>query len=435
MHVYLSTLGCRLNEAELETWARGFRAQGHDVVAQPSDAQVIVFNTCAVTTEAARKSRKLVAGLHRQNPSANLVVTGCFAELEPERAAALVGVDMVVGNRDKSQLVDMVTERFATPTMPVLATEPDGAHVYQRAGRTRAFVKVQDGCRNRCTFCVVTIARGEERSRTIDEVVAEIRSLHAAGYREAVLTGVHLGGYGTDLDTDLQTLVANVLARTAIPRIRLSSLEPWDLPADFWQSWDNSRLMPHLHLPLQSGSDTVLRRMARRCSATAFRQLVDSARDAIPDLTITTDLIVGFPGETEHEWSDTVKAVRSIGFGHMHIFTYSPRQGTKAARLAGQIRGDVKRQRSREVHQIAKQMKRRHLARFVGSARAVLWEGEGVPIAGVPGEGRSRRFTGYTDNYLRVQTVSSQSLSNQITMAHLRGICDDGERLDADVCS
>ena len=266
MHVFLTTLGCRLNEAELERWSRGFHATGHRVVPSPAQADIMVVNTCAVTTEAARKSRKLVSGLHRQNPAARMVLTGCFAELEPGRAASLAGVDLIVGNRDKERLVDLVVESLGTPTMPVLATEPEDAHVYASTGRTRAFIKVQDGCRNRCSFCIVTIARGEERSRTIADVVGEIRQRHADGYQEAVLTGVHLGGYGSDLGTDLRALVRAVLEDTDIPRVRLSSLEPWDLPEDFWSLWSSPRLMPHLHLPLQSGADTVLRRMSRRCS-------------------------------------------------------------------------------------------------------------------------------------------------------------------------
>ena len=226
VNVFLTALGCRLNEAEVEAWARSFRAAGHAVVASPASAQVMVVNTCAVTSEAARKSRKLVGGLHRRNPSARLVVTGCFAELEPAAAAALYGVDLVVGNGDKDRLVARVATELDVPAMPVLAADPDGAHAFREA-RTRAFVKVQDGCRNQCSFCVVTIARGEERSRTVEEVIAEVRGLEEAGTTEVVLCGVHLGGYGSDLGLDLSTLVRRLLRATSVPRVRLSSLEPW----------------------------------------------------------------------------------------------------------------------------------------------------------------------------------------------------------------
>lgn len=423
MDVFLTTLGCRLNEAEVERWSRTFRATGHRVVLSPAQADVMVVNTCAVTGEAARKSRKLVSGLHRQNPDARMVLTGCFAELEPARAATLAGVDLIVGNQDKERLVDLVAETLDTPTMPMLATEPDSTHVYTGTGRTRAFIKVQDGCRNRCSFCIVTIARGEERSRPIAEVVDEIAQLHAAGYQEAVLTGVHLGGYGSDLSTDLRTLVHAVLRGTDIPRVRLSSLEPWDLPDGFWDLWQDPRLMPHLHLPLQSGADTVLKRMARRCSTDTFAHLVTAARAAIPDLTITTDLIVGFPGETDAEWAASVDYVQRIGFGHMHIFSYSPREGTKAARLTGQVPGPDKRARSRQMHDIAATMKQAHLARFAGQVRPVLWEGAGEP----DGTAGSRRWAGYTDNYLRVETVvpADVDLENRVVPTMLTDVAGE----------
>ena len=416
MQVFLTTLGCRLNEAELAGWSRDFRVRGHRVVSDPNRAQVMVVNTCAVTGEAARKSRKLVNSLHRQNPSASLVLTGCFAELEPERAASVAGVDLLIGNRDKDQLVERVLEELDIATMPGLASGPEGSHVYGHAGRTRGFIKVQDGCRHRCTFCIVTVARGDERSRTIDELVAEVAGLRAAGLQEVVLTGVHLGGYGSDLGCDLHTLVEAILARTDIPRLRLSSLEPWDLPDGFFSLWQNPRLMPHLHLPLQSGSDRVLRQMGRRCSTSAFAALVAEARATIPGLTVTTDVIVGFPGETGSEWAETVDFVRRIGFAHIHIFSYSPRQGTAAARLTGQVSGPDKRERSRQLQGVALDMKRAHLSQFLSQVRPVLWEGRGQD----QGDG-SCRWSGYTDNYLRVDTIvaAATGLENRITEARL----------------
>ncbi|HUH01458.1 MAG TPA: tRNA (N(6)-L-threonylcarbamoyladenosine(37)-C(2))-methylthiotransferase MtaB [Kofleriaceae bacterium] len=428
MQVFLTTLGCRLNEAELEGWARELRAGGHRVVGTPVEAQVMVVNTCAVTGEAARKSRKFIGGLHRQNPRAPLVVTGCMSELEPDKAAALAGVDLVVGNGDKERLVTLLETAIDPSAMPAMAAEPEGSHVYAHHGRTRAFVKVQDGCRNRCTFCIVTVARGEERSRAIDELIEEVNALHEAGYQEVVLCGVHLGGYGSDLGTDLRALVAAVLARTCIPRVRLSSLEPWDLPEGFFELWQDPRLMPHLHLPLQSGSDAVLKRMARRCSTGEYARLVDAARAAIPDLTLTSDVIVGFPGETEDEWRATVDFVRQIGFAHLHIFTFSPREGTRAARLAGQLRGDLKRARSRELHALAAEMKAAHLAGYRGQTRPVLWEG-----IGQPGPAGRLAWSGYTDNYLRVRTdvAAGTELENVIAPALLAAV--EGEFLTATV--
>ena len=428
MDVYLDTLGCRLNEAELSSWTREFEASGHRVVRRPEGAHVIVFNTCAVTAEAARKSRRLVRRLHRSNPNAQLVVTGCYAALEPGRVADLMGVDLVIGNHEKANLVDTVLSTLDPSVMPEIATEPDSSHMYRKT-RHRAFVKIQDGCKNRCTFCVVTIARGDERSRTEEALLEEVRHLSTQGYQEVVLTGVHLGGYGRDIGTNLFSLVKRVLEETTIPRVRLGSLEPWDLPENFWDLWSLSRpsgakLCPHLHLPLQSGSDSVLKRMARRCDKARYRALVEGARRSIPDLTVTTDLIVGFPGETAEEWQETVSFVKEIGFGHMHIFTYSPREGTTAARMKGHLKNDVKRERSRELHTLAADMKAAHFQRFVGVEKAVLWEGRAAI------EEDERRWGGYTENYLKVSLrlpVGDQtSLTNVLSRVKITGYNDVG---------
>ena len=421
MKIALTAIGCRLNEAEIATWARQLQQAGHEIVAQPAAADVLIFNTCAVTTEAARKSRQIVKRLHRQNPGAKLVATGCYATLQPEKLAQIMGVDKVVSNADKDRLPELLTEAWAQPTMPELATTPGAAYLYP-GSRTRAFVKVQDGCRNHCTYCIVTVARGPERSRSIAAVVDEINALHQAGYQEAVLTGVHLGGYGHDIGENLAALVRAILDRTAIPRLRLSSLEPWDLPAGFFQLWQNPRLAPHLHLPLQSGSAPILRRMARHYTPAAYARLIADASAAIPHLNVTTDVIVGFPGEDDAAWEQTLAFVQQQQFGHIHIFSYSPREGTAATRLSGQVPGDIKRARSRQLHAIAARLKQATLARYVGSTRPVLWEGPGQPLA----DGRVR-WQGYTDNYLRVETQAPAtiSLENRILPTRLTGLAAD----------
>ncbi len=432
MKIALTSIGCRLNEAEIAAWAREFQLAGHEIVTAPADADIVIFNSCAVTTEAARKSRQIVKRLHRQNPAAKLIATGCYATLEPERLARIMGVDWVMSNADKDQLVTRLTGEWHLPVMPELATEPGAVYVYP-GSRTRAFVKVQDGCRNRCTFCIVTVARGPERSRDVVAVIDEINALHQAGYQEAVLTGVHLGGYGSDIDESLSTLVRAILADTDIPRLRLSSLEPWDLPEDFFRLWENPRLMPHLHLPLQSGSDRILRRMARRYTTAAYARLVADARAAIPRLNLTTDVIVGFPGESDDDWAQTMAFVQRIGCGHLHIFTYSPRGGTAAARMPNQIASDVKRARSRQLHALASRMKAATLARYAGGATDVLWEGPGEPLPS-----GDVRWTGYTENYLRVETTAPAGLNleNRILPVHLTGLAGDPpDRLTGEVAS
>lgn len=415
MQIHLKTLGCRLNEAELETWAQAFQARGHGITRNIQDAQLVVLNSCAVTQDAVKKSKQLIRRIHRDNPQAKLVVSGCYATLNEQEAAQLMGVDLIVGNNDKNQLVEKALTELNLDSMPAMSTEPGEVSLFNR-GRQRAFVKVQDGCRYRCTFCIVTVARGEERSRSIQEVVDEINALHAQGIQEAVITGVHLGGYGSDINSNLVELIQAILEKTAIPRLRMGSLEPWELPEGFFELFQNSRLMPHLHLPLQSGSDSVLRRMARRCKTEEFAKLVATARSAIPHFNITTDIIVGFPGETEDEWRESVEYIKKIGFGHIHIFGYSPREGTKAAGLPHQISNDTKRQRSRELHDIAEINKQRFAAENIGVEVEVLWEGQSEPLT----NGQIRYF-GYTPNYLRVACVTDGDtvLTNQIRSALL----------------
>ena len=405
MKVHLKTLGCRLNEAELETWAQAFQKSGHAITKQAEAAQLIVINSCAVTQDAARKSRQLIRRIHRDNPQAKLVVSGCYATLNQEEAASLLGVDLVVSNKDKDQLVEKTLTELNMDAMPAMSTEPGEISLFTR-GRQRAFVKVQDGCRYRCTFCIVTVARGEEVSRPVQAVIDEINELHRQGITEAILTGVHLGGYGSDLGNNLSDLIKAILAETDIPRLRLGSLEPWELPDDFFELFHNPRLMPHLHLPLQSGSDTVLRRMARRCKTGEFAAIVRQLRAQIPHFNITTDIIVGFPGETEQEWQDSFDFIKQTGFGHIHIFTYSSREGTKAATLPDQVAETVKKQRSRQLHELAEDMKRRFCRDNLGREFSVLWEGYSEAL-----DGGKQRVFGYTPNYLRVASVISNEVS------------------------
>ncbi|MBN2886242.1 MAG: tRNA (N(6)-L-threonylcarbamoyladenosine(37)-C(2))-methylthiotransferase MtaB [Chromatiaceae bacterium] len=394
--VILHSLGCRLNEAELEEWARGFQARGIALAAPDEPAALAVVNTCAVTEEAVRKSRKLLRRLQREHPGARLVVSGCLATLEAESLAREAGVDLLVANAEKDRLVEIVSAELDLALMPESATEPAGDALFAR-GRQRAFVKVQDGCRYQCTFCITTRARGAERSRPVPEVVAAIRRLNAAGIREVVLSGVHLGGYGSDLGeaVDLGALIGAILAETDIERLRLGSLEPWDLPANFWALFENPRLMPHLHLPVQSGSERVLRRMARRCRADAFLALADEGRARVAGLNITTDIIAGFPGETDDDWRDTLALAEQVGFGQIHLFAYSPRAGTRAATLPDQLPPEIKRARIAELQALAERSRRALLRAQIGQRVEVLCERAPEGSSATPG-------AGYTPNYLPV---------------------------------
>jgi threonylcarbamoyladenosine tRNA methylthiotransferase MtaB len=330
MRIYLDTIGCRLNQSEIEQYARQFRAAGHFLVESPEAADLVVVNTCAVTAAAVSDSRQKIRQVARQS-AAKIVATGCWSTLEPEAVEKLPGVTHVIPNKDKDNLVSSLlhspSEVF---DLEFIERQPlPGARL-----RTRAFIKVQDGCDNRCTFCVTTIARGAGRSRSISQVISDVRSALSGDSKEIVLTGVHLGSWGKDLSPDLhlKDLVQAILDDTDIPRLRLSSLEPWDLDGRFFEMWQNRRLCRHLHLPLQSGSRTILRRMARKTTPDSFARLISTARAAIPDVAITTDVIVGFPGESEAEFAVSIRFIEEMNFLRRgHVFSYSARPGTAAA--------------------------------------------------------------------------------------------------------
>jgi threonylcarbamoyladenosine tRNA methylthiotransferase MtaB len=418
LKVHLKALGCRLNEAELEQWSQQFQANGHEICPLSVDADLLVLNTCSVTAEAGRKSRQLIRRFHRDNPAAKLVVTGCHASLNTEETAAQLGVDLLIPNNKKDHLAHISQHELSLPSMPINATEPGNIALYSR-GRHRAFIKVQDGCRYRCTYCIVTLARGEERSRSITDIITDIRRFHDQGIQEAILTGVHVGGYGSDTNSSLFNLIQAILNDTDIPRLRLASVEPWDLPKNFFSLFANPRLMPHMHLPLQSGSDGVLKLMARRCKTSEFSTLTHIARDAVSDFNITTDVIVGFPGETEQEWEETMCFVESQNFGRLHIFPYSARQGTKAATLPYQISKSVKQQRCKALASLGLQIQQRSMQLLVGSTQKILWESSTASESD-----EVITYSGYTPNYHRAQiTVSKNTeLAYQISSIFLTDV-------------
>ncbi len=386
---------------------------GHQVTSDSADADIVVFNSCAVTSEADRKSRQQINRLQRKNPDAKLVVTGCHASLNSEAVKDYLGVDMVIGNADKETLVDRLLEKF---NIEVVEDAKYVDNTLFLRGRHRAFIKVQDGCRYRCSYCIVTIARGAERSRSISEIVAEINFYHKSGVQEIALTGVHVGGYGSDKGSSLYILLNEILARTEVPRIRLASVEPWDLPDNFFQLFRDQRLMPHMHLPIQSGCDSVLLRMSRRCKTAEFSRLVERARDAIPLFNITTDVIAGFPGETEQEWQQTMRYIESVGFGHIHVFPFSPREGTRAAAFSEQIGNSTKKARSKEMHELAATLKRKELEQHIGTWASVLWE---QSING-------GQWLGYTPHYHRVMSYNNDTRASEISQVRIDQIGDDG---------
>lgn len=417
MKVHLRMLGCRLNQSEIDMMARQFEQQGHEIVESPDEAEQIIVNTCAVTNEATKSSRKLIRELNRANDQAEISVTGCYAQISPNDIAVIEGVSRVVDNAKKASLVSQITgvETELFDIEPHARDERPGA-----MGRTRAFIKVQDGCDNACTFCITTVARGDGQSRDADEIINEIHYLHRTGYQEVVLTGVHLGSYGHDAGNrdGLKNLVLRILDETDVPRVRLSSLEPWDLSEGFFDLWQDDRLQPHLHLPLQSGCDSTLKRMRRNTSQAEFRALVHAAREAIPQLNITSDVIVGFPGETEAEWQISRDFIEEMNFGSLHVFRYSVREGTPAARMRGKVRNSLKKERSHYLLNHSAQQENRFAEQFIGQALPVLWE----QVTGASDAGFTN--VGYTHNYIRVQCVHPRVLTNHITPAIVDTVVD-----------
>jgi threonylcarbamoyladenosine tRNA methylthiotransferase MtaB len=410
MRVRLESIGCRLNIGEIDALARGLALAGHRVVSPGETADLCILNTCTVTSIASRKSRQLIRQLRRGNPGSKIIVTGCEAEIAPREIRA-AGVDLVVANADKERLLELAEARGL---LDAPSADPD-VHVLFEPGdatRTRAFLKVQDGCDNRCSFCVITIARGAARSVPANTVLNEVRELQEYGYREVVLSGVHLGSYGHDFGDrhGLQRLVEHILAESDIERLRLSSLEPWDLDTHFFEAFSNPRLLPHLHLPLQSGCDETLKRMARRTTRAEFSALVGGARRAVPGIAISSDIIVGFPGEIDEEFEQSIALVEALAFSRLHIFRYSRREGTPAATMAAQVPGPVAKERSRRMHALAADHEHRFNSQLIGHTADVLWET-------AEDHGDALRWSGLTPNYVRVTatTTPDEDLLNRIT--------------------
>jgi MiaB-like tRNA modifying enzyme len=410
--IFLDTIGCRLNQAEIESLALQFRTAGHEIVPSAADADLSVINTCTVTARAASDSRAAIRRTKRLS-TGSVVVTGCWATLEPEKAIALPGVTCVVPNMQKNRLAAVVLGSPQDPfNLEHLARQPlPGLHQ-----RTRAFIKAQDGCDNACTFCITTVARGASRSRPVEDVLLDVQGALNGGTKEIVLTGVQLSAWGHDLKTRLclSDLVCELLAQSSIPRLRMSSLEPWDLEMDFLHLWSDPHLCRHLHLPLQSGSASVLKRMARRTTPDDFAGLVASARSIIPEVAITTGLITGFPGETDTEFAETMEFVRAMGFTGGHVFPYSVRPGTPAARMKGQVRNELVKERGATLRSILAKSAKDYHRKFIGRTMSVLWEARSTLTDS------GWQIEGLTDNFIRVVAFASEPKWNRIDQVLLK---------------
>jgi len=405
MKIFLDSVGCRLNQAEIELMAAQFRSAGYSIVENVEDADLVIVNSCAVTAAAASDSRQKVRQAYRAGAH-GIILTGCLATLEPGATMKLPGISRVISNDEKARIPTLL---FGLPEIyelePIARQPLPGIHK-----RTRAFIKAQDGCNNFCTFCITRVARG--RSTSIDQniIASEIRAAEAGGSHEAVLTGVNLGAWGRDLPEkrNLAWLIRFILKETSIERIRLSSTEPWDLDEEFFSLWQDERMCRHLHLPLQSGSAGVLHRMVRNTTPDRFRRLVETARKMIPGLAITTDIIVGFPGETDAEFTESLDFVSEIGFAGGHVFRFSAREGTAAARLPGRLHGSITAERSQRMRSLLEKQAQQFALDFLNKELTVLWETSQKTAEG------QWLLSGLSDNYLQFQRISAEDRSNQI---------------------
>jgi len=407
MRVALDTLGCKLNQAETELLAREFVDAGHELVSRVDEADAYILNTCTVTHTADSKSRHLLRRAHRRNPGAMIVAAGCYAQRARWELAPIDGVTLVVGNNEKARLPQLLEELNDTDNLTSPRREARGHQSLAR--RTRFCIKIQDGCNSSCSYCIVPLVRGSETSLPVEQVVAEVGRRAVDGYKEVVPPGTNMGAYDCE-GISLTGLLERILAGTGIVRVRLSSLQPHEISPGLVGLWTDGRLCPHFHLSLQSGSDRVLKRMRRRYHAADYEQAVSLVRENVPDVAITTDVIVGFPGETDDEFEESYDFCRRMEFARIHVFPYSLRSGTEAAGLPGTVDNRTKKQRSDRMLALAEESAQNFRQRFSGRTRTVLWE--------------QRTANGIwsvtTDNYLKVYTESEEELGNRVMAVKVR---------------
>ncbi|MBR2382873.1 MAG: tRNA (N(6)-L-threonylcarbamoyladenosine(37)-C(2))-methylthiotransferase MtaB [Anaerotignum sp.] len=405
-------LGCKVNQYESEAIAELFQEKGYEIVGIDEEADVYVINTCTVTNFGDKKSRQLIRKVKRQNENAIVAVVGCYAQTAPQELVKVEGVNLVIGTKDRAQIVEMVenyktengVENHVSDIMKERVFEP--LSIQKLANRTRAYLKIQDGCSQYCSYCIIPYARGPIRSRDPQDVLAEVKRLAENGFKEVVLTGIHVASYGKDRrDTSLLEILRQVHEVEGIERIRFSSIEPNVVTEEFAQAIaDMPKICDHFHLSLQSGCDKTLKEMNRKYDAEKYRQAAATLRTYLPEVALTTDIIAGFPGETEKDFQASYDFAKEIGFAKIHAFPYSPKKGTPAAARKEQLLNAVKAERSHRLIELSDQMADDFIQAYVGKKVEVLYEraiGEGV-------------YEGHTTNYIKVKGTSDRDLTNVI---------------------
>ena len=423
------TLGCKVNQSDTASMEGIFRRAGYEVVDFGSPADVYLINTCVVTNTGQRKSRQIINRAVRHNLLSLIVVTGCYPQTAPEEVRAIAGVDVIIGNQERARIVELVEQALENKQTEILDnvqtmtvdTKFEELGVGTETDKTRAFLKIQEGCNQYCTYCIIPYARGPLRSRSLESIRSEVAKLVEAGYKEVVLIGIHLGCYGKELAKEgkhitLYDAVQAVLSVEGMCRVRLGSLESVEVEPRLLELMANEpRLWKHLHLPLQSGCDKILQAMHRPYDTARFTQLLQQIRAQVPDVAVTTDIIVGFPGETEEDFATTLAFAEKCGFAKMHIFPYSKRKGTPAEKMPNQVDEAVKGERAARLAAVDEKLHQAMLKQMVGKTEEVLFE---QPVDAV-------HMEGLCGPYLRVVVPGTSELANTIAQVKITGIVDD----------
>lgn len=411
MKVAFYTLGCKVNQYETEAMEEMFKKRGYEIVSFEDKADIYIINTCTVTNLGDRKSRQFIRRAKKLNEDSIVAAVGCYSQIAPDEVEKIEGVDVIIGNTDKDKIVDICEEaREKNEKINVVKNikyhkEFDNLSIEKIESRTRAYMKIQDGCNQFCSYCIIPYARGPIRSRRLEDILVEAERLAKAYFKEIILTGIHVASYGKDLkNINLLDVIENISKIEGIERIRLSSIEPTFIDKEFMEKVKaNKKFCDHFHLSLQSGSNSVLKRMNRKYTTEEYKHIVELIRSYMPAAGITTDIIVGFPGETEEEFQETYDFVKTIGFSRIHVFKYSPRKGTPASQMDNQIHGSIKQARSEELIKLGNQLANSFMESFLGKTMEVLFEEE-----------KDGYFEGYTTNYLRVKAKTSKDLQGKI---------------------
>ena len=414
------TLGCKVNAYESEFIAHLFTSNEYKQVDYNDNADIYIINTCTVTNNSDNKSKKIINHTRKNNPNSIIVVVGCFTQYINGELKSDLGIDIILGNKDKSKIVEYVEEYIKTKKKikkiyDLKNQEFENMEIKKFESKTRAFVKIQDGCNNFCSYCIIPYVRGNIRSKKLDVVIDEVKSLVNSGHKEIVLTGIHTGHYGADINSNLTKLLKEISKIKNLERIRISSIEITELNDEFLDELKNNKLIvDHMHIPLQSGCDKTLKEMNRKYDTEYFYKKIEKIRSIRPDISITTDVIVGFPNETDEDFKKTVEFIKKVNFSRLHVFPYSKRNGTKAASMPNQVDDNIKKQRAHTLLELSKELESNYYNKFKGKTLDVLFE-----------RNRDGKYVGHTSNYLEVEVESDKDITNEIVNVLITDVKDN----------